>query len=236
MKKLSLLLIIIVSVGYSFSQSLQIVSGDTVLWCVNNSNCDATCIVKNTSNSSKNYMCYRTVIHMETGNTNYFCWGIFCYSPIKDTSSSAVTIAAGDTNSSFNGWLTNAVGTCDDTVEYCFYDQNNPSDMTCLTAIYNYRPTGIGEILTGGNSMFLNAYPNPVDFEATFQYSLPKNINSAEVIIMNILGSKVGEYELNLNKTNSVISTSNLNNGIYFYSLEIDGKVISTKKLLVSHQ
>src|SRR5258708_5718760 len=122
MKKVILLIIILIAGSYSFGQSLQIVSGDTILWCTVNSSCDAICTVKNISGTSKDYKCDRAIIYLNTGDVNYICWGITCYPPARDTSTSAVTIAAGDSSASFHGWIENAGLTADDTVEYCIYD------------------------------------------------------------------------------------------------------------------
>jgi hypothetical protein len=235
MKKLSLLLIIMVTAIYGFSQSISIISGATEIWCTDTSSCSITATIKNISGTTKTVKCKRTIISMSQGNTNYFCFAGTCYSPPTRVSGSSAIMAPDSTNSSFIGYLSDSASTCDDTVSYCFFNVNDTLDETCFTVVYHFRPTGISQVLPANTTM-LSVYPNPVDFEATFQYSLPKDINSATVTVMNMLGNKVGEYELDISKNKAVISTADLSNGIYFYSLEVDGRVISTKKMMVSHQ
>lgn len=226
MKKVILLLIILVSGSYSFGQSLQIVSGNTVLWCDNDSSCDAPFTVKNISGNSNNYKCYRTVIYKSIGDTNYFCWGINCYPPTKDTSTTAVTIAAGDSNASFHGWLTNAVGTTDDSVEYCIYNVNNLSDMTCFTVIYHFRPTGIDEISQSNN--LVSFYPNPNDGNFKLNYNL-NNKSQTSFKIVDVTGRLVYEKnDLSMNQNTQNISLPDLNNGIYYWMITSD-KGISEK-------
>jgi len=235
MKKLSLLLIILVASIYSFSQSISIISGNTDVWCTDSTLCSNVATIKNVSPNNVTVKCKRIIVSMQTGNTNYFCFAGTCFGPGTRVSTTSAAMSPDSTNSTFIGYLNDAGGTQDDTVTYCFFNEADTTDATCYTVIYHFRPTGIPTI-SAGNGMLLNVYPNPVDFQATFQYSLPKDINSATVIIMNMLGNKVGEFELNTNRNTAVISTADLSNGIYFYSLEVDGRVVSTKKLMVSHQ
>ena len=223
------------TVSYSFSQSISIISGGTDIWCTDATLCDGTATIKNISTNTITVKCKRIINSMSQGNINYFCFAGSCYGPSTRVSGSSALMAPDSTNGSFIGYLQDSAASCDDTVTYCFFNVNDTTDATCYTVVYHFRPTGISQV-SPANSVLLNVYPNPVDFEATFQYSLPREFNSAQVIIMNMLGNKVGEYELNSNKPSLIISTADLSNGIYFYSLEVDGKVISTKKLMVSHQ
>ena len=231
MKKIYLLIIILFASSYSFGQSLQIVAGDTVLWCTNGSECDATCSVKNISGSSKNYMCYRTIIHLDSGDMNWICWGISCYPPAKDTSGNPVTIASEDTNSSFHGWLLNAGGSADDTVEYCFYDVNNPTDMTCFIAIYHFRPAGIVSIINKG---FFNAniFPNPAAGNLKLVYSQLHSLDY-EFIIKDITGRIVYNHPLNNAQEVLPIDVSNLNNGIYFWVIQSKNDILETGKIAI---
>lgn len=235
MKKLSLLLIIIAAFGYSFGQSISIISGSAEQWCADTSLCSGTATIKNVSVNSVTVKCKRTIIYLLPGDVNYFCFAGQCYGPGQSVSGLSSVMAPNATDASFIGYVQNAGTAGDDTVNYCFYNVNDTLDATCYTVVYHFRPLGINEVLPANSSM-LSVYPNPVDFEATFQYSLPKDINSATVTVMNMLGNKVGEYELDISKNRAVISTADLSNGIYFYSLEVDGRVISTKKMMVSHQ
>jgi hypothetical protein len=49
-----------------------------------------------------------------------------------------------------------------------------------------------------------------------------------------MLGNKVAEFQLDLRESKFVIPNNSLAPGIYFYSLEVDGSTISTKKLVVN--
>ncbi|AKD56283.1 T9SS type A sorting domain-containing protein [Spirosoma radiotolerans] len=80
-----------------------------------------------------------------------------------------------------------------------------------------------------------NAYPNPADdvAELDYQFSGP---GDAKLILLNVLGAPIAEYELERNATRVRIGTRLLDTGYYLYQLSVDGKKVATKRLLVRHQ
>ena len=72
----------------------------------------------------------------------------------------------------------------------------------------------------------LNVYPNPANNDATISYSLNKSGN-VEIVITDIMGRTVKT----MNQGNQVagtsynvnLSTSDLDNGTYFYTLTVNG-------------
>lgn len=81
-----------------------------------------------------------------------------------------------------------------------------------------------------------NIYPNPANDYAEISYQYTGSANEAKLILINVLGSPVGEYELAKNDHKLRIATSDMMTGYYFYQLSVDGKKVATKKLLVRHQ
>ena len=80
----------------------------------------------------------------------------------------------------------------------------------------------------------LTAYPNPATSSVTIAYDL-SNLSSADtrVVITNLVGSKVAVRPIAGTSGKVSMDISNLDSGIYFYSIESAGKVVSTKKLIV---
>ncbi|MFC5407959.1 T9SS type A sorting domain-containing protein [Larkinella bovis] len=81
-----------------------------------------------------------------------------------------------------------------------------------------------------------NIYPNPANESAEIDYQISGNVKDAKLVFYNVLGAQVGEYILDKNERKIRIATSEMNSGMYFYQLSLDGKKIATKKLMVSHQ
>lgn len=81
-----------------------------------------------------------------------------------------------------------------------------------------------------------NIYPNPANDYAEIAYQYTGQVNEAKLVLINVLGSPVGEYDLAKNDRKLRIATSDMMTGYYFYQLSLDGKKVATKKLLVRHQ
>ncbi|QJD80067.1 T9SS type A sorting domain-containing protein [Spirosoma rhododendri] len=81
-----------------------------------------------------------------------------------------------------------------------------------------------------------NIYPNPANDYAEISYQYTGAVNEAKLVLINVLGSPVAEYELAKNDRKLRIATSDMMTGYYFYQLSLDGKKVATKKLLVRHQ
>ena len=119
------------------------------------------------------------------------------------------------------------------TVRYVFFDQDNTSDSVCVNVKYDTRPLGIDNTLNK-NNYTLNAYPNPADNSVTFVYNLAQE-TSASVVVRNVLGSLVKKIDLADYQGKISLTTTDLDNGIYFYSLVENGLSVGTRKLVVKH-
>lgn len=77
-----------------------------------------------------------------------------------------------------------------------------------------------------------NIYPNPSTNFVNFDYYLPSQTKQAKIVIHNILGSIVGQYELK--QDNKIkISVNDLKSGVYFYTITVGNKNLATKKFIV---
>jgi hypothetical protein len=81
---------------------------------------------------------------------------------------------------------------------------------------------------------FSEAYPNPASAFTSFNYSFPSGLKDVKLTVRNIIGSKVGEYPINNLQGKLVISTTNLKQGIYIYSLTTDNQTLLTQKFIVN--
>lgn len=90
-----------------------------------------------------------------------------------------------------------------------------------------------GTLFSGESIRVSNVFPNPVSNQAGIDYTLTDPQADASIVIHNLLGNKVAETPLEKGSSNVRIPTDLLNNGIYFYSLYVNGKRVATKKMLV---
>ncbi|MFY9309946.1 MAG: tail fiber domain-containing protein [Bacteroidia bacterium] len=75
--------------------------------------------------------------------------------------------------------------------------------------------------------------PNPFAEQTTINYNLPDNTVKAQMLFYNSQGKLIQSVELvQKGKGQLNVFASDLTNGIYTYTLVVDGKVIDTKKMI----
>ena len=245
MKKIILFILILAQVSFVTAQSF-IVSGDTIVSGEANTQIEHHLDVKNISGNTINVVCQKTNITLPLGMPIWagssYCFAGTCYLSTSTNPSNSATLASGqafayadnDTLCSgascahsgyFNTGDKAVAGIA--TVQYCFYDENNPADETCVVITYNInKPTAIDDYqpLTKSGDF----YPNPASEKVYFTF----NGNSATLILIDILGNNVKEILLSQEGIQK-LDLSDMNKGIYFGNLIVNGEVISIKKLIV---
>jgi hypothetical protein len=168
---------------------------------------------------------------MVPGTASLFCWGL-CFAPSVYVSPDPLTINGNTTNETdFSGhYLPSGIPGMS-VIRYVFFDQRNPNDSVCFNTNFQAYPLGISG-LTGTNA--LSAYPNPASSKVTIAFAGMESA-SGKVIIRNLLGENVKEIAVSGTSGKVLFDATDLNSGIYFYSLVINGNAVATKKLVVRH-
>lgn len=153
---------------------------------------------------------------------------------LSDTITSERTIAAGETFEGFD-----------------LLYQYSSLDLSIVKV--NFLNSTTGEVLQSFNANFaeqfsnpvileksiplsLSAYPNPATNYSTIKYSIPSRYSNAKIVVRNTLGAVIKTMIVKGGTTGRVsVNASDLNNGVYFYSIIADGTTLSTKKLVVKH-
>lgn len=104
--------------------------------------------------------------------------------------------------------------------------QNNNANSNATSAI--------DVNLKDGQSIVLDQnVPNPFAEQTTINYFLPDNVVKAQMLFYNASGRLIQSVDLNeKGKGQLNVFASDLTNGIYTYSLVIDGKIFETKKMV----
>lgn len=166
-------------------------------------------------------------------DSNAICWGGQCWTPSTSVSPFPTTLGPGQTSNpadfsahvypdgdglSYRGPIT-----------YVFYDKNNPSDSIAVTL--NYR---VGTVLSIKESDFdqFSVYPNPATSQLNIKYT---GMNGSNITfeLVNMVGNKVYSKKLESKSADLKLDISTLPRGVYFYILKSDGKVSTSKKLVI---
>ncbi len=178
----------------------------------------------------------RTINSLALNHVSNYCFAGVCY-PSATSNSLTVNIDPGAVADSehvtlradLNPLFTDGISD----VTYCAYDIDNPSDSVCIS--YHYYASGVGVNDLSGNSKLLgNAYPNPADHSTFISYNL-SYLKNAEIVISNMLGSALNKVHLTEKTGNVEIPVGALPEGVYYYTLMNDGKRLTSKRLMVSH-
>ena len=229
--------ILLMAVAAVYAQSFQITYngepvGEEFNYIVEEANDDNELIfvITNTSSEEISISLSRRVISEVPGSYNIFCFGGGCYDS-QNQADNPMVLQPGETSegSDFH-FVYNPCGNEGTTsVNYSF----TSTDYSVSVLInYIYSTVGIGNSDLSVNS--LAAYPNPATSTVTVAYDL-SGISGSDVnlVITNLVGSKVAVRSLNGTSGKVGVDISNLDAGIYFYSIEANGQAISTRKLIV---
>jgi hypothetical protein len=175
----------------------------------------------------------RTNIQMnDAGSQAYFCTDLNCYSP-GQTMSSVVNMPAGGHFDLSLDYSTNANGSSH--IRYTVINQANTADSATFIVVYNSTPAGISTASIVKPSVS-NPMPNPAATSFNLNYKLGSaSQDNAKMVIYNMLGERVMETAVTEAEGTVKMDVSALNAGVYFCSLESEGKTLATRRLVVSH-
>lgn len=188
---------------------------------------------KNTSSKSITLIIKKTNSLIGTSQQNYFCQDGHCLDQkVEDYS---IRLEPGETLSSLQIALESGLAPGLSSVKYLIYNRHQPLDAVevDLNFIVEERPNR-QNIYSSPNLTIQEVYPNPASHFAEVGYKILDKSVKAKIILNNVLGTTVGEYELPSLEDKIKINTDNLKEGIYFYTLYEDQKAVITKKLVIN--
>jgi len=243
MKKIfTLIFALVIAASCAFAQSLTLTyegnpvgNGDTIEVMVPelNSTVDYYLDVNNISDEDVTVRAYKEELEMVEDATVSLCFAGLCYPPTT-SSSGTIVIPAQSTlpHSSDYGfhfsYKTPMAGTS--FVRFVFANEDNYDDNASITFKLVYDPTSI---VSTAMATKMRAYPNPASDNVTIEYAYTGNSDNVKLVVKNMLGTTLLTKKLDANGNKVKVDVSEYNAGIYFYSIEADGRPLITKKLLV---
>lgn len=239
MKKLILSLFVLIATGfYVNAQSFQLtwndeLLGDTVVF---NGSADTLMvfdpIFTNLLNVAANVKVVKNDIYVVEGAESTFCWGA-CYPPQVD--SSGVTLVEAGASTARNYFVGDYDGLGHpgtSIVKYKFYNVDNVDQYVEVVVKYVAAPNAIDENILSG-VRFSEIFPNPATNFVNLNYNLVSGVKEASIRISNLVGAVVSESNIDLSNNSLRVDVSQLEGGIYFYSVIINGERLQTKKLII---
>jgi trimeric autotransporter adhesin len=94
---------------------------------------------------------------------------------------------------------------------------------------------GLGRSLSANETLLYQNNPNPFSSDTEIKMSLPESTTNARVIVYNMEGRQLKELIVKGRGETSVkVSASEFQAGMYLYALLVDGKVVDTKRMILT--
>lgn len=185
--------------------------------------------IRNLLTDDQNVLVEKEVIEDLEGTMNFFCWGS-CFGPDVLVSPNPVSLAGnsvtGDQDLSFHTMFDEAFGYV--VVKYYAYDERHPEDRVSIIVKFHRSGEGIDDNFS--QSTMSQAYPNPATSMVNFDYAFEGNPTA---VVYNILGQEVLREELNNSIGQVNLPVANLNDGIYFCTMMVNGIAQTTQRFVV---
>ncbi|MEI7895505.1 MAG: T9SS type A sorting domain-containing protein [bacterium] len=170
-------------------------------------------------------------VNIVPGTTNWFCWD-GCYFPHVMVCKSPVKINSGDVFDGFDAHYNAAGKPGESKVKFVVYNGSNRNDSIGFDIVFKATVTGYDELVSQGAD--LRACPNPAVSNLKFVYSKLTG-EAAFAVVKNIVGKEICRLPLQGISGDLAWNVDSYPNGIYFYSIECGGKIVSTRKLIIQH-
>jgi hypothetical protein len=192
--------------------------------------------VKNVSSSPLNVKVMETgrAVASEKVRINY-CWGGLCVPSVKDMESEAEQIGVNaESELKVDLYPENTTGA--NQVSYRIFPVGSLEALDVTFKInVTSGSTSITRLVNNATGATLSQpYPNPSSSLSTLNYHIPGNYKKAFLVIFDMFGKEVARIELERANDAVSINVKKLNPGLYFCSLEVDNKLVSSQRLLVN--
>ncbi len=173
-----------------------------------------------------------------TGSSNYFCWGV-CYNAVPSGTNSTwlsqhyVDLTPGVPVNNFHAYYepNNTPGTSRFRFVWFRTSDPNAADSSWVDIDFG-ASVGVEERTSALNSM--KVMPNPaLASDMKISLDLDAAVRGARLVIYNTLGSKVQEHSLPAGSTVVTLRREDLTPGIYFGSVEVNGRVLESRRLVI---
>ena len=185
--------------------------------------------LRNLASNDLNVIVEKEVVEDLMGASNTYCWGqcfnaeIFVSDPVTIPANSVTDEYALSFHVTYRDGIFGKVH-----MRYYAYDEGDYDHRISINVIFNKSDVGVHETAV----RFGQAYPNPASSVVSFDYNINAG-DKASVAVYNLLGQEVMKQSVNSLQGRLSISVANLNEGIYFCNLFVNGCAVKTEKFVV---
>jgi hypothetical protein len=186
--------------------------------------------IKNTSDHAQFYIIKKTRGDLGESQKGYFCLENKCLEPTITEFSKKVE--AGETvnlNFTIESGMQQALNNFKFEIfpkgiqaESQEYNVSLAVDERLQRSIYQSKEISVNDV-----------YPNPAQDQAIIEYKIYNDQLKAKIVVHNVLGRSMNEYELSPSDSRIKILVDDFAPGVYFYTLYVNNSGVLTRKIMV---
>ncbi|MBL7964240.1 MAG: T9SS type A sorting domain-containing protein [Flavobacteriales bacterium] len=172
-----------------------------------------------------------------SGSQNYFCWGV-CYLPEAAgnrptwVSIDPVSMSPGTDFTGFHAYYRPVGTTGISGFRFVWYAVDDPTDTAYVDIVFDTQNVGMADRALLGAA--LQAYPNPATGgEAFVTWAGARMPSGAEVVLYNSIGDRMRRVRITT-VDRLRLDVADLPAGVYFASVEAQGRSIASVRLAVA--
>ncbi len=188
--------------------------------------------IKNTSEKPQFYIIRKIQSDLSSTQKGYFCLDKKCLE--SSVTEFSKRIEPGETIEQLVFTIESGMVSGQHGVKFQVFPKGNPQEITeyaVTVAIHDRIEKPV--LFQSKDITIQDVYPNPVQDHAFIEYRIHNENVKAKLIIHNILGKEMNEFDLPTSETRVKLQTEEFTSGIYFYTLYLDNTGILTRKLII---
>lgn len=187
--------------------------------------------IKNTSDKPQFYIVLKLQSDLSSNQKAYFCLDKKCLDPSINEFSKK--IEPGETIN-LNYTIEGGISPGQNSIRFQVFPKGSPQEITEYAVSVAIHEKNDKPVLFQSKDITIqDVYPNPVQDQAFIDYRIHSEDVKAKLVIHNILGKPMNEYELPFSESRVKLQTEEFTSGIYFYTLYLNNNGVLTRKLIV---
>lgn len=191
-----------------------------------------TVILQNESNQTKTYFLKNVRGSVGSSQKVKVCLNDQCFDSKKELSKISLKLKPGEIYTDLYLEFEMGIAETRGSFDLFFVNVENIRENFVVEARYEVA-SGSETDFTHKDIKLSEVYPNPSNRIAQLDYELVNPKAKAKITINSFIGNPIAEYELDPERNSLVISVTDFQPGVYFYTLFVDNKNVVTKKLQV---
>lgn len=215
----------------SYSQNFELVDLQDSYQSTLNQQVRIPLKIKNTSDKVQYYVIRRTRNETIETQKSYFCIDNQCME--QSVNEFTRKVEPGETVN-VNYVLETGMIPGQSSFKFEIAPKGNPSESREHAVNVNVEEKSVRNYLFQSKEITVHEiYPNPFQDNAMIDYKVADLSVKAKIVIHNVLGKPITDFDLDAAESKIKIFADEMNPGVYFYTLYINGSGVATRKIMV---